>query len=112
MKKITAIIRPEKLEEVRKALDEAGFFGMTITEVKGRGAQKGVTLEWRAGDYRIEFLPKIKIEIVVKKEDVRRVIDIIIKTAKTGQIGDGKIFISDVENVIKIRTAQEGQEAL
>ena len=92
MRKIEAIIRNEKLDEVREALDQAGFVGMTITEVKGRGSQKGITLEWRAGEYRVEFLPKLKIEMVVKQADVARAVEIIQKTANTGRAGDGKII--------------------
>ena len=112
MKKITAVIRPEKLEEVREALDKIGFSGMTVSEVRGRGVQKGITLEWRAGDYRIEFLPKIKIEVVVENKDVDKVVNTIIKSSKTGEIGDGKIFVSQVEEVIKIRTDERGDKAL
>jgi len=112
MKKITAIMRPEKLEEVRSALDNSGFSGMTVSEVKGRGVQKGLALEWRAGDYRVEFLPKIKLEIVVKKEDTDRVIDIILHICKTGEIGDGKIFISPVDDVVRIRTEERGNDIL
>jgi nitrogen regulatory protein P-II 1 len=112
MKKITAIIRPEKLDEVRKALDDIGFSGMTVSEVKGRGVQKGITLEWRAGDYRVEFLPKIKLEVIVNDKDFKKVIDVIIEKARTGKIGDGKIFVSDIDNVIRIRTGEEGEKAL
>ncbi len=112
MKQITVIIRPEKLEEVKKTLDNIGYPGMTVTEVKGRGTQKGVTLEWRAGDYRIEFLPKIKLEVVVNDEDSQKVIDSIMKAANTGQIGDGKIFVSNIEEVLRIRTGDRGEKAL
>jgi nitrogen regulatory protein P-II 1 len=112
MKKITAIIRPERLEKVRKKLDELGFYGMTVSEVKGRGVQKGITLEWRVGEYKVEFLPKIKIEMIVEDKDVRKVVDAIMEEARTGNIGDGKIFISDILNVIRIRTGEEGEKAL
>src|SRR4030042_1603883 len=93
MKKIEAIIRAEKLENVRVALDKEGFVGMTVTEVKGRGSQKGITLEWRAGDYRVEFLPKLKIEIVLDEFDVERAVKVILESARTGKVGDGKIFV-------------------
>lgn len=112
MKQITAIIRPEKIEEVRKSLDEIGYHGMTVTEVKGRGVQKGITLEWRAGDYRVEFLAKIKLEIVVNNKDTDKVIDAIMKTASTGQVGDGKIFVSTIDDVIRIRTGERSDKAV
>ncbi|HRI46816.1 MAG: P-II family nitrogen regulator [Ignavibacteriaceae bacterium] len=112
MKKVEAIIRPFKLEEVKEALIELGAKGMTITEVRGYGRQKGHKETYRGSEYRIEFVPKIKIEIVIEKEKLEKVVDAIIKTAKTGQIGDGKIFISDVEDVIRIRTEESGREAL
>jgi len=112
MKKIEAIIKPEKLEELREALDAKGFSGMTITEVKGRGIQRGITLEWRVGEYRVEFLPKVKLEIVVNDKKVPEVVAIITKTCQTGSIGDGKIFISPVEEVIRIRTGETGSAVL
>lgn len=112
MKKVEAIIRPFKLEEVKEALIELGAKGMTITEVRGYGRQKGHKETYRGSEYRIEFVPKMKIEIVIEKEKLEKVVDAIIKTAKTGQIGDGKIFISDVEDVIRIRTEESGREAL
>ncbi len=112
MKKIEAIIRVEKLEEVREALDGEGFSRMTVTEVKGRGSQKGVTLEWRAGEYRVEFLPKLKLELVVDEFDVERAVQAILSSARTGKIGDGKIFISPVESVIRVRTGERGVKAL
>lgn len=112
MKKIEAIIRPEKLDSVRAALDEKGFPGMTATEVKGRGRQKGITLQWRAGDYRVEFLPKVKLEIIVNDEDVEIVIATVCKVAKTGKVGDGKIFVYPVEEVIRVRTGERGKEAI
>ena len=112
MKKIEAIIKSEKLEELREALDAAGFHGMTVTEVKGRGIQKGIKLEWRVGEYTVEFLPKIKLEIVVEKNKVEQAIGIIEKVCKTGSIGDGKIFISPVEEVVRIRTGEKGEKAL
>ncbi len=112
MKKVEAIIRPEKLEEVKHALEEAGFIGMTVTEVKGRGRQKGIEQQWRGRKYRVDLLPKVKIEMVVKDEDVDRVIDIIIEKARTGSIGDGKIFVSTVEEVIRVRTGEKGEKAI
>lgn len=108
MKKIEAIVRIEKLEEIRVALEGSGFIGMTITEVKGRGSQKGVMLEWRAGEYRVEFLPKLKVEIVVKDEEAEKAVKILADAARTGKIGDGKIFISPVEDVIRVRTGERG----
>ncbi len=112
MKKIEAIIRPFKLDEVKEALVEEGIRGLTITEVRGYGRQKGHTETYRGSEYRIEFIPKIKIEIVVEKEKVEKVIDAILRTAKTGQVGDGKIFIYEVQDVIRIRTEESGKEAL
>ncbi len=112
MKKIEAIIRPFKLDEVKEALIEEGIRGLTISEVRGYGRQKGHTETYRGSEYRIEFVPKIKIEIVVEKNKVDKVVDAILRTAKTGQVGDGKIFISDVQDVIRIRTEESGPEAL
>lgn len=112
MKKIDAIIRPEKIDEVKKALDEAGYPGITITEVEGHGVQKGVTQEWRGLVYKVDLLPKIKIEIVVKDKDLDKILDVIIKTAKTGAVGDGKIFIWDIKDVIRIRTGERGEAAI
>ncbi len=112
MKKIEAIIREEKLQEVRAALEEAGFIGMTVFDVKGRGAQGGISLQWRVGDYRIDLLPKKMIMLVVKDQDSQQVIDIICKTSKTGAAGDGKIFISTIDEVIRVRTDENGETAL
>lgn len=112
MKKIEAIIREEKLEAVRRALDEYGYFGMTITEVSGRGRQKGIPLQWRVGEYRVDFLPKLKIEIVVLDEDVARTLSAIAKNARTGEMGDGKIFVLPVENAVRVRTGEEGENAI
>ncbi|MFH0886585.1 MAG: P-II family nitrogen regulator [bacterium] len=112
MKKIEAIIRPEKLEELREALDAKGYSGMTVTEVKGRGAQKGILLEWRVGEYRVEFLPKIKLEMVVEEKVVKEIIGIIKSICSTGNIGDGKIFISTIDEVIKLRTGENGVKAI
>lgn len=112
MKKIEAIIREEKLEPVRKALEEESYFGMTVSEVSGRGKEGGLSLQWRAGDYKVEFLPKIKLEIVVLDEDLSRVLQAIIRSARTGEKGDGKIFVMDVANAIRIRTGDTGNDAV
>lgn len=112
MKEIVAIIRPEKLEEVKNALEEAGCHGMTVTEVRGRGRQLGITESYRGRDYRIDLIPKTKIEIVVNDEDLEKVVDTIVKSAQTGDIGDGKIFISGVEEVVRIRTGESGKKAV
>lgn len=112
MKKIEAIIRPFKLDEVKEALIEEGVRGLTISEVRGYGRQKGHTETYRGSEYRIEFVPKIKIEVVVDKNKVDKVVDAILRTAKTGQVGDGKIFVSDIQDVIRIRTDESGPEAL
>jgi nitrogen regulatory protein PII len=112
MKKIEAIIRPFKLDEVKEALVEEGIHGLTISEVRGYGRQKGHTETYRGSEYQIEFIPKIKIEIVVDDPLLDKVVDAILRTAKTGQVGDGKIFISDVQEVIRIRTEESGSHAL
>ena len=112
MKKIEAIIRPFKLDEVKEALVEEGVRGLTISEVRGYGRQKGHTETYRGSEYRIEFIPKIKIEVVVEDSKVENVIDAIVRAAKTGQVGDGKIFIYDIHEVIRIRTEESGKEAL
>jgi len=112
LKKITAIIRPFKLDEVKEALVEEGIRGLTITEVRGYGRQKGHTETYRGSEYQIEFIPKIKIEVVVESEKAEKVVDAILRSAKTGQVGDGKIFISDVQEVIRIRTEESGKGAL
>ncbi len=112
MKKIEAIIRPFKLDEVKEALLEEGIRGLTITEVRGYGRQKGHKETYRGSEYQIEFVPKIKIEIVVDDEFTEKVVNAILAVAKTGQVGDGKIFISPVEDVIRIRTEESGSEAL
>jgi len=112
MKKIEAIIRPFKLDEVKEALTEEGIKGLTITEVRGYGRQKGHTETYRGSEYRIEFIPKIKIEVVVDDNKSEKVIDAILKAAKTGQVGDGKIFVYDVEDAIRIRTEESGKAAL
>jgi nitrogen regulatory protein P-II 2 len=112
MKLITAIIKPFKLDEVREALSEVGVSGITVTEVKGFGRQKGHTELYRGAEYVVDFLPKVKIEAAVDDGIVERAIEAIEKSAKTGKIGDGKIFVSPVEQVIRIRTGETGQAAL
>ncbi len=112
MKKIEAIIKPFKLDDVREALGEIGVTGMTVSEVKGFGRQKGHTELYRGAEYMVDFLPKAKVEIVVKADHVDRCIEVIMTTAQTGKIGDGKIFITDVERVIRIRTGEEDSEAI
>ncbi len=112
MKKIEAVIRPFKLDEVKEALVEEGVHGLTISEVRGYGRQKGHTETYRGSEYRIEFIPKIKIEIIVEDSKAENVVDAILRTAKTGQVGDGKIFIYDVQEVIRIRTEESGKDAL
>ncbi|BEP92320.1 P-II family nitrogen regulator [Acidovorax sp. sif1233] len=104
MKMITAVIKPFKLEEVREALAECGVTGLTVTEVKGFGRQKGHTELYRGAEYVVDFLPKVKVEVVVKSEDVDRCVDAIVSVARTGKIGDGKIFVTSVERVVRIRT--------
>lgn len=112
MKQITAIIKPFRLDEVREALGEAGITGLTVSEVKGFGRQKGHTELYRGAEYVVDFLPKIKVEIVVRDDMVETCIDTIIKSARSGKIGDGKIFVTPVERVIRIRTGEEGEEAI
>ncbi|MEW5798417.1 MAG: P-II family nitrogen regulator [Bacteroidota bacterium] len=112
MKKIDAIIRPHKLDEVREALQEAGFRGLTVTEVKGYGRQMGHSEIYRGSEYTINFLPKTKIEIVCADKEAEKAIGIILKKAKTGEVGDGKIFVSAVEEVIRVRTEETGDEAV
>jgi nitrogen regulatory protein P-II 1 len=112
MKKVEAIIKPFKLEDVREALTEKGITGLTATEVKGFGRQKGHTELYRGAEYVVDFLPKVKIEIVVPDEAVEGCVEAISEAARTGKIGDGKIFISEVARVIRIRTGEEGDEAI
>jgi len=112
MKKIEAVIRPFRIDDVREALAEIGVRGLTLTEVKGYGRQKGHTELYRGSEYQIDFLPKMKIEVIVSDEMADKVVDTIIKAAKTGQVGDGKIFISPIEDVIRVRTGESGEEAL
>ena len=112
MKKIEAIIKPFKLEEVKDALGEIGIEGMTVTEVKGFGRQKGHTEIYRGSEYTVDFLPKIKIELVLTDKQVEAAVTTIVKAAKTGKIGDGKVFVSALEQVIRIRTGETGEDAI
>ena len=112
MKQITAIVKPFKLEEVREALGECGVTGLTVTEVKGFGRQKGHTELYRGAEYVVDFLPKVKVEVVVKDDEVDRCVDALVKAARTGKIGDGKIFITSVERVIRIRTGEVDEAAV
>ncbi len=112
MKMIEAIIREEKLDIVKEALGKLGYFGMTVTEVSGRGREGGVTLEWRAGDYQVDFLPKFKIELVVVDEDAGGIVDTIMQTCRTGERGDGKIFVIPVENAVRVRTGDSADDAI
>jgi nitrogen regulatory protein P-II 1 len=112
MKKIEAIIKPFKLEEVKEALEEAGISGMTVSEVKGFGRQKGHTEIYRGSEYTVDFLPKVKLELVVGDDRVEAALTAIVKSAKTGKIGDGKVFVSPVDEAIRIRTDEQGDSAL
>ena len=112
MKKIEAIIREEKLDAVRMALEDNSYFGMTVSEVSGRGKQRGLTLQWRVGEYRVDLLPKTKIEIVVLDEDVSKIVDAIVRNARTGEMGDGKIFILPVEGAVRVRTGDKDKDAI
>ena len=112
MKKIEAIIKPFKLDEVKEALQEVGVQGITVIEAKGFGRQKGHTELYRGAEYVVDFLPKVKVEVVVKDADVDRCIDAIVKAAKTGKIGDGKIFVTTVEQVVRIRTGETDEAAV
>lgn len=112
MKKIEAVIRPEKLDEIKAALESQGIVGMTIIEVQGRGRQKGFSRKWRGTEYAVDFIPKLKMELVVNDEDKQKVVDTILEIAKTGKIGDGKIFISNVEEVIRVSSGETGREAI
>ena len=112
MKQITAIVKPFKLEEVREALAECGVTGLTVTEVKGFGRQKGHTELYRGAEYVVDFLPKVKLEIIVRDEQVADVVETIEKAAKTGRIGDGKIFVLPIDEVVRIRTGERGSDAV
>jgi nitrogen regulatory protein P-II 1 len=112
VKKIEAVIKPFKLDEVREALSEVGVTGLTVTEVKGFGRQKGHTELYRGAEYVVDFLPKVKVEVVVADKEMQNVLDAIVKAARTGKIGDGKIFVADCEHVLRIRTGETGESAV
>jgi nitrogen regulatory protein P-II 1 len=112
MKKVEAIIRSFKLDDVKDALTENGIHGMTVTEVRGFGRQKGQTERYRGAEYKVDFVPKVKVEVTCADDALQKVIDTILRAAQTGQIGDGKIFVSDLQDVIRIRTGETGQDAL
>lgn len=112
MKKIEAIIKPFKLDEVKEALNDIGIQGITVTEVKGFGRQKGHTELYRGAEYVVDFLPKIKLEVIVKEETAPKVVETIVEAAKTGRIGDGKVFVMPIEEVVRIRTGETGEEAI
>lgn len=112
VKLITAIIKPFKLDEVKSALREAGVVGMTVSEVRGFGRQGGHTETYRGAEYQIDFVPKLKLEIVIDAEEVERVVDLLVESARSGKIGDGKIWVTEVENIIRIRTGEAGSGAI
>ncbi len=112
MKKVEAVVRPHLLDAVKSALQEVGVVGMTVTEVKGFGRQKGHTETYRGSEYKVDFLPKVKIEVAVPTELAEKAIEAIVRTAKTGKFGDGKVFVTNLEEVVRIRTSERGEEAL
>ena len=112
MKKIEAIIREEKLDAVRTALQNSGYYGMTVSEVSGHGREGGLILQWRVGEYKVDLLPKLKVELVVLDEDVSKTLNAITAAARTGEMGDGKIFVLPVESAVRVRTGEEGENAI
>jgi nitrogen regulatory protein P-II 1 len=112
MKKVEAVVRPHLLDAVKAALQDVGIVGMTVSEVKGFGRQKGHTETYRGSEYKVDFLPKVKIDVVVPDEIVEKVIEAVLKTAKTGKFGDGKVFVTSLDNVVRIRTGERGEDAL
>ena len=112
MKKIEAIIRPERLDDVRKALEVSGYPGVTITQIEGHGKQKGVTQQWRGEVYKVDLLPKTKIEIVASDKDQEKILSAILKVAGSNTVGDGKIFVSNIDEVVRIRTGERGEKAI
>ena len=112
MKKIEAIIREEKLDSVRISLEDIGYFGITVSEVSGRGRQRDLSFQWRVGEYRVDFLPELKIEVYILDEDVSLTINAIARSARTGEMGDGKIFVLPVNNAVRIRTGEDGDNAI
>jgi nitrogen regulatory protein P-II 1 len=112
MKKVEAIVRPEKIDRILEGLSEIGYPGITITEVKGHGKQKGLTQQWRGNEYLVKFIPKTKIEVVVLDEDLHRTIDVLVRLSRTGNMGDGKIFVTHVEEAVRVRTGDWGFKAI
>lgn len=112
MKKIEAIIREEKLDAVKAALQNSGYYGMTVTEVSGHGREGGLTLQWRVGEYKVDLLPKLKVELVVLDEDVPKTLNALAVAARTGEKGDGKIFVLPVEDAVRVRTGEDGENAI
>ncbi len=112
MMKIEAIIREEKMDAVREALEKSGYYGMTVSEVSGHGREGGLILQWRVGEYKVDLLPKLKVELVVLDEDVSRTLDAITGAARTGERGDGKIFVLPVETAVRVRTGENGENAI
>jgi nitrogen regulatory protein P-II 1 len=112
MKKVEAVVRPHLLDAVKAALQDVGIVGMTVSEVKGFGRQKGHTETYRGSEYKVDFLPKVKIDVVVPDDVVEKVVEAVLKTAKTGKFGDGKIFVTSLDNVVRIRTGERGEDAL
>lgn len=112
MKKIEAVVKPFKVEDVKEALTEIGIEGMTLSEVRGFGRQKGHSEIYRGSEYTVDFLPKVKFDVVVADDRAQRAVDVILRAAKTGKIGDGKVFVSEVERAVRIRTSEEGSDAL
>ena len=112
MKLIKAIVRPNKVDDVKEALGRVGLPGMTVTEVRGFGRQKGQKEQYRGAEYCVDFLPKVKMEVVVAEDQVKVVVETIVRTARTGQIGDGKIFVTDLDEIVRIRTGESGSEAI
>jgi nitrogen regulatory protein P-II 1 len=112
MKKVEAVVRPHLLDAVKTALQDVGIVGMTVSEVKGFGRQKGHTETYRGSEYKVDFLPKVKIEVVILDDLLEKVIEAVLKTGKTGKFGDGKIFVTSLDNVVRIRTGERGEDAL
>ena len=112
MRKIEAIIREERMDVVRKALEKSGYYGMTVSEVSGHGREGGLVLQWRVGEYKVDLLPKLKVELVVLDEDVSKTLNAITAAARTGEMGDGKIFVLPVEDAVRVRTGEEGENAI
>lgn len=112
MKLVTAIVKPHKLDEIKEALQELGIQGLTVSEVRGYGRQRGHTEIYRGAEYQVEFVPKVKLEVLTTTQDVREVVDTIVKHAQSGQVGDGKVFVTPVERIVRIRTSEEDEEAL